>query len=213
MLKINIIGAGLAGSECALYLANKGYKVHLFDIKTKAKTPAHHSNDFAEIVCSNSFKSDDENTASGVFKRELILLGSELVKTAYEVKLRDYLMHRIECEIPYCKLNGHRSKRLANNVNFSFEFIEGEALLLSLDAKGICASSGSACTSGSLDPSHVLLSLGIPHEKAHGSIRFSLGDMTTEEQIDYVLEKMPPIVERMRQMSPLYEDFLKEQNK
>ena len=130
-------------------------------------------------------------------------------KTAYEVKLRDYLMHRIECEIPYSKLNGHRTKRLANNVNFSFRFIEGEALLLSLDAKGICASSGSACTSGSLDPSHVLLSIGLPHEIAHGSLRLTLSEETTKEEIDYVVDSLKDIVERLRNMSPLYEDFVK----
>ena len=130
-------------------------------------------------------------------------------KTAYEVKLRDYLMHRIECEIPYSKLNGHRTKRLANNVNFSFRFIEGEALLLSLDAKGICASSGSACTSGSLDPSHVLLSIGLPHEIAHGSLRLTLSEETTKEEIDYVVDALKDIVERLRNMSPLYEDFVK----
>ena len=130
-------------------------------------------------------------------------------KMAYEVKLRDYLMHRIECEIPYCKLNGHRSKRLANNVNFSFQFIEGEALLLSLDAKGICASSGSACTSGSLDPSHVLLAIGLPHEIAHGSLRLTLSEETTKEEIDYVVDSLKEIVEKLRNMSPLYEDFVK----
>ena len=130
-------------------------------------------------------------------------------KTAYEEKLRDYLMHRIECEIPYSKLNGHRSKRLANNVNFSFQFIEGEALLLSLDAKGICASSGSACTSGSLDPSHVLLAIGLPHEIAHGSLRLTLSEETTKEEIDYVVDSLKDIVERLRNMSPLYEDFVK----
>lgn len=143
----------------------------------------------------------------------------ELAYTDFDAKieritrLRDKLIDGLLTSIPYTKLNGHRTQRLANNVNIGAEFVEGESLLLLLDMHGIAASSGSACTSGSLDPSHVLLSLGIPHEKAHGSIRFSLGDMTTEEQIDYVLEKMPPIVERMRQMSPLYEDFLKEQNK
>ena len=100
--------------------------------------------------------------------------------------------------------------RLPNNANIGVEFVEGESLLLLLDMNGIAASSGSACTSGSLDPSHVLLALGLPHEKAHGSIRFTFGEMNTEEQVDFVLEKMPQIVDRMRQMSPLYEDFLKQ---
>ncbi len=130
-------------------------------------------------------------------------------KIEYEVKLRDYLMKRIESEIPYSKLNGHKTKRLANNVNFSFQFIEGEALLLSLDAKGICASSGSACTSGSLDPSHVLLAIGLPHEIAHGSLRLTLSEETTKEEIDYTVDSLKEIVDRLRNMSPLYEDFVK----
>jgi len=119
--------------------------------------------------------------------------------------LRDRLINEIPEKIPYVKLNGHREKRLPGNVNYSFEFIEGESLLLMLDMKGIAASSGSACTSGSLDPSHVLLSIGLPHEKAHGSLRISLGDENTEEDIDYLLEVLPPIVSRLRDMSPLYE--------
>lgn len=134
-------------------------------------------------------------------------------KMAYEEKLRDYLMDRIANEIPYCRLNGHKTRRLANNVNFSFRFIEGEALLLSLDAKGICASSGSACTSGSLDPSHVLLAIGLPHEIAHGSLRLTLSEETTKEEIDYVADTLKEIVERLRGMSPLYEDFVKKQQK
>lgn len=134
-------------------------------------------------------------------------------KMAYEEKLRDYLMDRISNEIPYCRLNGHKTRRLANNVNFSFRFIEGEALLLSLDAKGICASSGSACTSGSLDPSHVLLAIGLPHEIAHGSLRLTLSEETTKEEIDYVADTLKEIVERLRGMSPLYEDFVKKQQK
>ena len=119
--------------------------------------------------------------------------------------LRDRLIDGI-AKIPHCALNGARSPRLPGNVNFCFEGIEGESLLLLLDAKGISASSGSACTSGSLDPSHVLLAIGLPHEIAHGSLRFSLGRETTEEQIDYVLEQLPKIVERLRAMSPLYAD-------
>jgi cysteine desulfurase len=100
-------------------------------------------------------------------------------------------------------LNGHQTERLPNNVNISFEFIEGESMLLLLDMQGISASSGSACTSGSLDPSHVLLALGLVHEMAHGSLRLTLGKETTEKDIDEVLEKLPPIIERLRAMSPL----------
>lgn len=113
-------------------------------------------------------------------------------------------------KVPYTRLNGPRGdKRLPGNVNVSFEFIEGESILLSLDFEGVCASSGSACTSGSLDPSHVLLAIGLPHEKAHGSLRLTLGDGSTEEDVDYVLEVVPPIIERLRKMSPLWTDFIK----
>ena len=124
-------------------------------------------------------------------------------------RLRDKLINDIRAEIPYCKLNGDAVKRLPNNVNFSFEFIEGESLLIMLDMKGICASSGSACTSGSLDPSHVLLGIGLPHEIAHGSLRLTLGDENTEEDVNYLVEVLPSIVKRLRDMSPLYEDFVK----
>ncbi len=130
-------------------------------------------------------------------------------RMAYESKLRDHLIDRILNEIPYCRLNGHRSKRLPNNVNVSFQYIEGESMLIMLDDKGVSASSGSACTSGSLDPSHVLLAIGLPHEIAHGSLRLTLSDRTTKEQIDYVVDALVKIVERLRSMSPLYEDFLK----
>lgn len=130
-----------------------------------------------------------------------------------ETELRDYLIGRIEEEIPYCRLNGHRTTRLPNNVNFSFRFIEGESLLIMLDMKGICASSGSACTSGSLDPSHVLLAIGLPHEIAHGSLRLTLSDETTKEELDYVVEELKGIISRLRSMSPLYEDFMKKQQK
>ncbi|MCD2491540.1 cysteine desulfurase NifS [Lacrimispora sp. NSJ-141] len=125
-----------------------------------------------------------------------------------ESELRDYLIERVMKEIPYTRLNGHRTKRLPNNANFSFQFVEGESMLIMLDMAGICASSGSACTSGSLDPSHVLLAIGLPHEIAHGSLRLTLGDDTTKEQIDYVVEKLKEIVEKLRSMSPLYEDFI-----
>lgn len=117
-------------------------------------------------------------------------------------------------QIPYTKLNGPRGdKRLPSNVNVCFRFIEGESILLSLDFKGVCASSGSACTSGSLDPSHVLLAIGLPHEIAHGSLRLTMGDGSTEEDVDYVLEVVPPIIERLRNMSPLWDDFLKKGEK
>lgn len=132
-------------------------------------------------------------------------------RTKKERELRDYLIERIEKEIPYCRLNGDRTKRLPNNVDFSFRFIEGESLLIMLDMKGICASSGSACTSGSLDPSHVLLAIGLPHEIAHGSLRMTLSEETTKEDLDYVVENLKEIVSNLRSMSPLYEDFVKKQ--
>ena len=119
-------------------------------------------------------------------------------------ELRDYLIDNVLSTIPKSRLNGDRDNRVATNANFSFEAIEGEALLLMLDMNGICASSGSACTSGSLDPSHVLLSIGLPHEIAHGSLRISISDETTKEDIDYILEKLPVIVERLRAMSPVW---------
>jgi len=112
-------------------------------------------------------------------------------------------------EVPYARLNGHTEKRLPNNVNFCFRFIEGESLLILLDQKGICASSGSACTSGSLDPSHVLLAIGLPHEIAHGSLRLTLSGETAKEEIDFVADSIKEIVGRLRSMSPLYEDFVK----
>ncbi|SDK53837.1 cysteine desulfurase NifS [Natronincola ferrireducens] len=126
------------------------------------------------------------------------------------LNFRDQLINKLMAKIPYTRLNGHPTKRLPGNVNISFEFIEGESLLLSLDMVGIAGSSGSACTSGSLDPSHVLMAIGLTHEIAHGSLRLSLGDPTTQEEIDYVIEKLPPIVERLRQMSPLYENIKEE---
>ena len=132
-------------------------------------------------------------------------------RVAYEKELRDYVIDRILAEIPYTRLNGHRDKRLPNNINFSFQFIEGESLLIMLDMAGICGSSGSACTSGSLDPSHVLLAIGLPHEIAHGSLRLTLGEENTKEEMDYVIDKLKEIVQRLRDMSPLYEDFMKKQ--
>lgn len=130
---------------------------------------------------------------------------------AHMVPLRDYLIDQIMEKVPFTKLNGSREKRLPGHANFSFQFIEGESLLLMLDMCGICASSGSACTSGSLDPSHVLMAIGLPHEIAHGSLRLTLGRENTKEDVDYIIEKLPPIVERLREMSPLYEDYLKNQ--
>ena len=127
-----------------------------------------------------------------------------------ETEVRDYLIARVEKEIPYIKVNGHRENRLPNNINICFRFIEGESLLIMLDQKEICASSGSACTSGSLDPSHVLLAIGLPHEIAHGSLRLTISEDTTKEDADFVVDNLKSIVERLRSMSPLYEDFVKE---
>ena len=132
-------------------------------------------------------------------------------RTAKEIEVRDYLINRILTEIPNCRLNGDPVKRLPNNCNISFEFIEGESLLIMLDMKGICASSGSACTSGSLDPSHVLLAIGLPHEKAHGSLRLTLSEEIAKEDVDFVVEQIKAIVDRLRSMSPLYEDYIKKQ--
>lgn len=128
-----------------------------------------------------------------------------------EITLRDKLINRILAEIPYVRLNGHSKNRLPNNVNCSFRFVEGESLLIMLDMKGICASSGSACTSGSLDPSHVLLAIGLSHEIAHGSLRMTLSEDVTEEEIDFVVENLKEIVSKLRAMSPLYEDYIKKE--
>lgn len=135
-------------------------------------------------------------------------LGENMKKQA---ALRDYLIQRVLDEIPYSRLNGHPADRLPGNASFCFRFIEGESLLILLDQKGICASSGSACTSGSLDPSHVLLAIGLPHETAHGSLRLTLSEETTKEEIDVTVEELKKIVGRLRSMSPLYEDFCKSQ--
>ena len=134
-------------------------------------------------------------------------------RTKKERELRDYLIERVLKEVPYVKLNGDPVKRLPNNMNFSFRFIEGESLLIMLDMKGIAGSSGSACTSGSLDPSHVLLAIGLPHEIAHGSLRLTLGEDITKEDLDYTLEQIKEIVGRLRELSPLYEDFVRKQEK
>lgn len=140
--------------------------------------------------------------------------GALMTERAEKIRtLRDHLMERVLAEIPYVKLNGSKTDRLPNNANFSFRFIEGESLLILLDQNGICASSGSACTSGSLDPSHVLLAIGLPHEIAHGSLRLTLSEENTMEEVDFVVDTLKKIVERLRNMSPLYEDFVKEQKK
>ncbi len=132
-------------------------------------------------------------------------------RTSKERELRDYLIDRVLREIPFTRLNGHRTGRLPNNANFSFQFIEGESLLIMLDMEGICGSSGSACTSGSLDPSHVLLAIGLPHEIAHGSLRLTLNEEVTTEDLDFVIENLKKIITRLRNMSPLYEDFTRRQ--
>jgi len=144
----------------------------------------------------------------GMAKAAEIATDNMKERTEKEIELRDYLIDRVLLEIPYTRLNGDRYKRLPNNFNVSFQFIEGESLLIMLDMEGICGSSGSACTSGSLDPSHVLLSIGLPHEIAHGSLRLTLSDETTKEDLDFVIEAIKKIVDRLRSMSPLYEDFM-----
>jgi len=152
-----------------------------------------------------------ENVAGIVGLGKAIELATDNLQEHSErlTKLRDKLINGL-LEIPHSRLNGPRNEsRLPGNVNVCFEFIEGESVLLMLDMEGICASSGSACTSGSLDPSHVLLAIGLPHEIAHGSLRLSIGDRTTEEEVDFILQVVPGIVQRLRDMSPLYEDYLK----
>ena len=126
----------------------------------------------------------------------------------YLKELRDYYILQVEEKIPYIKLNGPKERRLPGNANFSFEFVEGESLLLNLDLKGICASSGSACTSGSLDPSHVLIAIGLPKEIAYGSLRTSFGEENTKEDIDFLVDNLVEIIDRLRKMSPSYEKFL-----
>lgn len=147
----------------------------------------------------------------GLGKAAEIAMATLAERAEYESELRDYLMDRVMAEVPYTRINGHRTNRLPNNVNFSFQFVEGESLLIMLDSKGICGSSGSACTSGSLDPSHVLLAIGLPHEIAHGSLRLTLSEENTREEMDQVVDAIKAILERLRNMSPLYEDFIKKQ--
>ena len=160
----------------------------------------------------------EKGKRAGTHNTPLIVGLAEALKLSYENleekndkirKLRDYYINEIEKRIPYIKINGDRSNRLPGNANISFKFIEGEGILLNLDNKGICASSGSACTSGSLDPSHVLLAIGLPHEIAHGSVRISIGKYNTKEEVDYLIDSLVEIVGRLRNMSPLYEEFVK----
>jgi len=154
-------------------------------------------------------RASTENVAGIVGLGKAIELATENIEqyNAKLMKLRDRAIKEILEKIPYSKLNGDEKNRLPGNVNISFEFIEGESILLMLDMKGICASSGSACTSGSLDPSHVLLAIGLPHEIAHGSLRLTFGEENTDSDLDYLLETLPPIIEKLRAMSPLYESF------
>jgi cysteine desulfurase len=145
----------------------------------------------------------------GLGKATELAIASLEDRIEYESKLRDYLIDRVTSEIPFSRVNGHKTKRLPNNASFCFRFIEGESLLIMLDMKGIAGSSGSACSSGSLDPSHVLLAIGLPHEIAHGSLRLTLSEYTKKEEIDFVVESIKEIVAKLREMSPLYEDHLK----
>ena len=156
----------------------------------------------------------ERNRRAGTENVSSIVGLGKAIELAYEnldehnkklIKLRNMLINKVMENIKYVRINGHPTNRLPGNANFCFRYIEGESLLLSLDMEGIAGSSGSACTSGSLDPSHVLLAIGLPHEIAHGSLRLSLGDFNTEEEIDYVVEKLVKIVDRLRAMSPLYE--------
>lgn len=161
-----------------------------------------------------SRRSGTENVTGivGFAKAAEIAFATMEERTEKEKAMREHLIERILNEVPYVRLNGHRTNRLPNNVNISFQFIEGESLLIMLDMAGICASSGSACTSGSLDPSHVLLAIGLPHEIAHGSLRLTVGEENTMEEMDYVVDKVKEIVQKLRDMSPLYEDFMRKHN-
>ena len=147
----------------------------------------------------------------GVGKAAALAASHMEERMAKETALRDHLIYRVLNEIPHSRLNGHRTERLPNNANFCFRFIEGESMLMLLDEAGICGSSGSACTSGSLDPSHVLLAISLPHEIAHGSLRLTLSEETTMEDIDYVVDELKEIIARLREMSPLYTDFVKKE--
>ena len=157
----------------------------------------------------NRHRAGTENLPYIVGLAKALEIANEKLKDLPRVaKMRDRLIESLE-KIPYSKLNGHRTNRLPGNVNVGFEFIEGESMLLWLDIAGICASTGSACSSASLEPSHVLIAMGVPHEKAHGSLRLSISHETTEEDIDYIIEQVPAIVEKLRNMSPLWEEVVK----
>ncbi|MZQ75596.1 MAG: cysteine desulfurase NifS [Peptoclostridium sp.] len=155
-----------------------------------------------------------ENVAGIVAFAKAVELATKDIEghASRQMQLRDHLIDSVLSRIPHTRLNGHRQKRLPGNANFCFEFIEGESILLSLDLLGVAASSGSACTSGSLDPSHVLMALGLPHEIAHGSLRLTIGDMTTKEDIDFVVDNLERIVIRLRELSPLYDKFVREES-
>ena len=159
----------------------------------------------------DGMRSGTENVPGivGIAKACEIAMAEMEERMKKETELRDYLIERILKEIPYTRLNGHSKKRLPNNVNISFQFVEGESILIMLDMAGICASSGSACTSGSVDPSHVLLAIGLPHEIAHGSLRLTIGYENTKEEMDTVVDNLKRIITNLRNMSPLYEDYVK----
>ena len=156
-----------------------------------------------------------ENTPGivGLGKACELAMASMEERTKKEKEMRDYLIARVMKEIPYTRLNGHPTERLSNNANFAFQFIEGESLLIKLDMAGICGSSGSACTSGSLDPSHVLLAIGLPHEIAHGSLRLTLSEENTMEEMDITADKIKEIVAYLRELSPLYEDYMRKHSR
>ena len=156
-----------------------------------------------------------ENTPGivGFGKAVEIAMATMKERTQQEKTLRDHLIERVMKEVPFVRLNGHPSKRLSNNANFAFQFIEGESLLIMLDMDGICGSSGSACTSGSLDPSHVLLAIGLPHEIAHGSLRLTLSEENTMEEMDITADKIKEIVAYLRELSPLYEDYMRKHSR
>ena len=195
-----------------LYI-RKGVKIRSFVSTNKAT----HKMALSQLKghFSNELRAGTENVPGivGYGKAAEIAAKTMKERTAKEIELRDHLIDRVLAEVPYTRLNGHRTNRLPNNANFSFQFVEGESLLILLDNNGICASSGSACTSGSLDPSHVLLAIGLPHEIAHGSLRLTLSAETTMEDIDFVVDCIKQIIERLRSMSPLYEDFVKKNQK
>ena len=203
----------LLGTALAMYIGYLGWNMILFPALKERETARQKLWNLEEEERKRRAGTENVPGIVGLGKAVELAVQTMDERAAKETELRDYMIRRIEEEIPYCRLNGDRAKRLPNNVNFSFRFIEGESLLIMLDMKGICASSGSACTSGSLDPSHVLLAIGLPHEIANGSLRLTLSEENTKEEMDYVAKKIRQIVERLRSMSPLYEDFIKKQDK